>query len=70
MEYPLKGVLHGYLRHLLFFTAGLDYILHLPIACLIQEKDIKTPGAATKKMGEKGSRGTLAFDAKNRRCAS
>ena len=23
MEYPLKGVLHGYLRHLLFFTAGL-----------------------------------------------
>lgn len=23
MEYPLKEVLHGYLRHLLFFTAGL-----------------------------------------------
>jgi len=30
----------------------------------------KTPGAATKKVGEKGSRGTLAFDARNRRCAS
>lgn len=24
MEYPLRGVLHGYLRHLLFFTAGLE----------------------------------------------
>lgn len=28
MEYPLKGVLHGYLRYLLFFTAGLEYISH------------------------------------------
>ena len=57
MEYPLKGVLHGYLRHLLFFTAELEYILHLPIACLIQDKGHKKPLEPPPKRWEKKAPG-------------